>query len=128
MSLADDADPAVLQAVGDADLPERAIAPELRGHAGVDQVREPRGTGLDHVTVDVEFLVVHPDRRVQAERHLRDALPVPRRAGEPARDVIAKITEGRGRTLLGRAELSRPANMHMCVRALDSQERVIERG
>src|SRR5262249_6132424 len=93
----------------------------------VGQVAEAGGARGNHVVRDVEVLVVDPDGRVQAERHLGDPLPEPRGASEPAGEVIRELVDPRGLYPLGGPERRRPADMHVCARILNRQEGIVER-
>jgi hypothetical protein len=128
MHLADDADPAVLEAIGDADLPQGTVTAELGRHARVGQVPEAGRLRLDDVPADVEALVVDPDRRVQAEGHRGNPLPIAGCSAEPARYVIPQLVEPRRWAFLRPPERRCPSDVHVGACVLDCQEGVIECG
>ena len=78
-----------MQPVGDPQLPQRAVAVELRGHHLVRELVQVRYRAAAHMVGDIELVVVHPHRIVDPERHLGQPLPVPRRPAHPAGYVIA---------------------------------------
>ncbi len=126
VGLADDADPAVRQVVGDPQLPERAVVLQRRGHDLVDDPAEVRARRAQDVVGDVKGGVVDPDGVAEPERDRGELLAVARRAAEAAVDVGEHVLEARWRTVGGRVEERRPAHVHRRPLGLERQERGIE--
>ena len=80
-----------------------------------------------HVAANVELVVVDPNRVVQPERHVRQLLPVTRRAPEPLLELPADAGQRRAVVTLGNRDQPDPADVHVGAGTLDLQERGIER-
>src|SRR5436190_3936111 len=127
MHLADHGHAAIAQLLGDADLPQRALAGELARHAVLDRLVEIlRGRPAD-MAGDVETRIVDPARRVDVQRRRADLLPVPGRTTQPQADVAAQLPETRQRPVGRRLEQRRPAGMHVGGGVLQAHERVVQR-
>ena len=76
MCLADKAYAAVVEAVRDPHLPERALAAERRGQDGARELAQVGRACRPDVPVELEAVVVDPDGPSQSERHALETLPV----------------------------------------------------
>ena len=128
MSLPDHADLAIVQLLGDPQLPQRAIVIERDRHDLVDQAPEIAFPRPAYVQGDVEVRVIDPDGVVETEGDLGQLLAVARRAAEAPLDVVADRLEARSRALRRRVEQRRPAEVHRRVLGLERQERGVQRG
>jgi hypothetical protein len=126
--LADEREAPVGEVAGDRDLPQRPVAPEWGGEHGVDQRAEVLAIGSHEVRARVEGGIVDPHRVVHRQRHVREALPVARRAAQPPGDVLEQLVESGPRPVLRRVEHRDPADVHRCRGPLHCEERRVERG
>ena len=118
----------VRQLVGDPHLPQRAVARERGGEDRVGELVEVVALGVQEVVGGVEAGIVDPHRLVQPERHRGELLPVAGRVREPPGEVVEELVETGARPALRRVEGGHPADVHRRGRALDREERGVERG
>lgn len=127
MCFADDAEPAVVELLGDPQLPQRpAVLQRHRQHLVSQTLKVAMGCGQD-VIDDVELQIIDPDRVAEAERHVREPLAIARRTTQPAGDVRPDLLEAGARSVRARRELRRPPDVHRSVRRLERQKRGVER-
>ena len=136
MDLRDQREAVLLDALDDPDLPERSRAVEMLLHharreplqlllgAGTRQARVP------HVVFELEVLVVDP-HRVVLERDPREALAIARdlvqRRADHRADLVG-VDAAVGSLQRSRLEDHRRGDVHVGVRLLEHEERVVERG
>ncbi len=134
MSLADRSETIALQPLGDPQFPQRLAAIELLRHDSPGQPLEllfPAGTRqrrMAHVVVEVEALIVNPDRMV-LDRHARDPLPITGNLMQPRSDVAANPFDidpaARGPHRL-RVEDHHPRDVHVSLRTFKVQKRPVQ--
>src|SRR4051812_22512242 len=96
MGLRDDRESAVLETLDEIDLPQRPVAVELAGLHPTDQVAElihasrPGQRASPYVVVDVEVLVIDPDRVGEVAGHHPDLLPIAGHQADAGGDEIAE--------------------------------------
>jgi hypothetical protein len=78
----------------------------------------PGNRGSTHVVLEIEILVVNPDRSRQTKRHLTHALPVPGNHGDSSRYSGQELVIAKAR----RIEDQNAANMHRGLGSIQIQE------
>ena len=89
--------------------------------------RESERAERQHVVADVEVGVLDPERLAHAGRRPRQAAAEARHALEPRGDVAAQPRQGRAWLALREPEGGAPSHVHVRARALDAQERPVDR-
>jgi hypothetical protein len=133
VDLAEDRRAAAGHARHDEDLPQRARAVQrrrqerVRGSAQVAPVELALVGQLADVVVEVEAGVVGPHRLGHAERDRDHALAEARHMGEPRGDARAEHGGVEARHARRAVDDREPADVHVRGRALDAEERGVDR-